>query len=80
MANLTVRQVPDELVERLKDAARRNGRSMEQELRALLQERFGSRAEVLARIRHRWKELPDVTQTEADEWIRQARSRQSRGD
>lgn len=68
LATLTIRNLPEELVERLKSAARENGRSMEQEVRTLLQRRYASRGQVLRRIRERWEGLPAVTPEEAERW------------
>ncbi len=44
MASLTIRNLPSALVQRIKAAARAAGRSMEQELRELLQATFGDPA------------------------------------
>lgn len=67
MATLTIRNLPDDLIERVKASAAHHGCSMEQELRDLLQSRYARRSEVLARIRSRWKDLPA---TEAQELVR----------
>jgi len=75
MANLTVRNVPDDLVERLKQRARNNGHSMEQELREMLAKQYPSRAEVLDRVRERWDRIPPVPAEEIDAWIREGRDR-----
>lgn len=42
MATLTIRNLPDEVRDRLRLAAAERGRSMEAEVRAALTERFGS--------------------------------------
>lgn len=68
MATITIRNLPDDVVERLKAAAERNGRSMEQELRALIQERYMSKAEALKRIRSRWSALPETKADEVSRW------------
>jgi antitoxin FitA len=44
MATLTIRNLPDEVRDRLRIAAAERGRSMETEARAALTERFGSAA------------------------------------
>jgi antitoxin FitA len=54
MATLTIRNVPDELVNRIKLLAGQKGVSMEQEIRDLLQSRYEQRGAVLERIRQRW--------------------------
>lgn len=69
MATLTIRNVPEDVVERLKRVAKNKGRSMEQELRELLQARYPSRAQVLEDVRERWKTLPPVSAEEIDSWI-----------
>ena len=46
MATITVRKVGDEAYERLKQHARENGRSAEAEVRHLIDERFGSVADM----------------------------------
>jgi plasmid stability protein len=74
MATITIRGVPPELVQRIKDDARRKGRSMEQELRELLAVRYPSRAEAVAEVRARWKRLPPTSAEEADGWVEKGRS------
>jgi plasmid stability protein len=69
MATLTIPNVPEDLVERIRSVAVRNDRSVEQEVRLLIIERFGgkdeapvppqgSKEEALIRIRERWKDPP----------------------
>ncbi|WP_263078321.1 stabilization protein [Endozoicomonas sp. Mp262] len=53
MATLTIRNLPDELVERLKLKASAAGRSMEQEVRELLEASYPEKQDTLDRIRHR---------------------------
>jgi plasmid stability protein len=43
MATLTIRNLRDEVVKRLKEAAKRKGKPMEQEVRELLESRYKSR-------------------------------------
>lgn len=73
MATLTIRSIPDEVVERIKLVAGRTGRSMEQEVRQLLEERYASRRAVLQRIEERWASLPKATAAEIDAWISEGR-------
>jgi antitoxin FitA len=73
MATLTIRNVPDEVVERLKKAASIQGRSMEQEVRLLLESRYRNREAVLRRIEERWKDLPKASPEEVESWIREGR-------
>ncbi|MFQ5938226.1 MAG: hypothetical protein ACE5LB_17630 [Acidiferrobacterales bacterium] len=68
MATLTIRNLPERLVRRLKTVARQKGRSMEQEVRELLQTRYAPRSEVLSRVRKRWETLPETTADEAQRW------------
>ena len=68
MGTLTIRNVPDAVVERIKAAARQSGVSMEQELRDLLQRRYAHRSEILSRVRDRWPALPETTPDEVERW------------
>jgi predicted transcriptional regulator len=52
-ATITIRNVPDQLVDRIKRLAEQKGVSMEQEIRDLLQ-RYVQRGAALDRIRRRW--------------------------
>ncbi len=69
MATLTIRNVADDVVGRLKESAARNRRSMEQEVRELLSQRFASREELAARIRKRWESSPPIRAEQVDAWI-----------
>jgi antitoxin FitA len=73
MATITIRNVPDELVERIKHLARQKGVSMEQEIRELLQSRYEHRGAVLARIRQRWETLPLQSAEPLPDWKEQGR-------
>lgn len=74
MATLTIRNVPEDVVARLKKVAANNGRSMEQKLRELLKTKYPSRAEVLDRVERRWETLPPVSAEEINQWIAEARN------
>jgi hypothetical protein len=67
MPTLTIRNVPDDVVDRLKAAARKNGHSMEQEVRELLKSRYTTRGEIALRVREQWKEMPSVPASEIDD-------------
>ena len=54
MATLTVRNVPTKVVKSLKTLARRNRRSMEQEVRAVLEQHVGDRLALLDEIEQSW--------------------------
>ena len=73
MATLTIRNLPVDLVERIKARAGRQGRSMEQEVRDLLMDHYAARAAVLERMRERSAGLAAVTSEEVDRWIESER-------
>ncbi|HMB53081.1 MAG TPA: hypothetical protein VKU40_07190 [Thermoanaerobaculia bacterium] len=73
MATLTVRNVPEAVVDRIKRAADAGGRSMEAEVRELLGRRYGDRRELLARNEERWRRLPKATAEEIERWIGEGR-------
>ncbi|MGO0308252.1 FitA-like ribbon-helix-helix domain-containing protein [Endozoicomonas acroporae] len=60
MATLTIRNLPDELIERLKASAKAGNRSMEQEVRELLEARYQKKSDLIIAIRNSWKELPET--------------------
>lgn len=51
MAQVLVRQIPDETVARLKERAARHGRSLEAELRAILETAVGDPRDELRKLR-----------------------------
>ncbi len=73
MATITVRNLADDVVERLKETARLKGHSMEQEVRELLESRYSSRAALFGRIEERWDRLPPATKKEIDQWTEEGR-------
>lgn len=73
MATITVRNVPDELVDRIKLLAAQKGISMEQEIRDLLQDRYVQRSAVIERIRRRWETLPPQSASQLQGWKDQGR-------
>lgn len=73
MATITIRNVPDQLVERIKQLAEQKGISMEQEVRDLLQSRYMQRSAVIARIRQRWNTLPIEAASHLQDWKQQGR-------
>jgi plasmid stability protein len=73
MATITIRNLPDDLVDRLKEAAAAHNRSMEQEVRELLEARYAPKEEVLERVRGRWEGLPETTAEEAERWREEGR-------
>lgn len=68
MATLTIRNLPDEVVGHIKEAARAHGQSMEQEVRQVLARRYGDNAAVIERVRQRWPELPTTEAEEIARW------------
>lgn len=73
MATITIRNVPDELVDRIKRLAEQKGISMEQEIRDLLQSRYVQRSAVIERIRQRWETLPVQATSQLQDWKEQGR-------
>jgi plasmid stability protein len=70
MATLTIRNVPDKVTRSLKTLARRNHRSMEQEVRELINEHVGERLSVLDQIEAAWvKQTRRPTAAEVEGWI-----------
>ncbi len=77
MANLTIRNLDDELVAKLKARAKAHHRSLEAELRALLSEAAAhpSREEFLKAADRIAAMTPDVKQTDSTKIIREFRDR-----
>ncbi len=70
MPTLTIRNLPMEVVERLKTLAKRNGRSMEQEAREILGQRLAARSELLSEMRSRWDDIAvPPSAAEVSGWI-----------
>jgi plasmid stability protein len=73
MSTITVRNLPNDLVDRIKAAAEKKGRSMEQEVRELLMHRYMPRDELLQRIRKRWESIDTPTAAEIEKWTQTGR-------
>ena len=74
MPTLTIRNVPSKVVRALKARAERNRRSMEQEVRELIEAQVGDRASAVAQITRAWasqKRRPTAEEVEA--WLREGR-------
>ncbi len=70
MAVLTIRKVKPSVVRSLKSLARKSRRSMEQEVRELLEGYVAERASVLRRIEAAWATQPRrPTAKQVDRWI-----------
>ena len=75
MATLTIRNVPQRTVVSLKAIARRNGHSMEQEVRDLLETSVHERAAVLDQIEAGWAaQTRRPRADEVDRWITNGRA------
>lgn len=74
MATLTVRNLPTRVVKSLKTLARRNRRSMEQEVRAVLEQHVGDRLALLEEIEESWtRQARRPKPREVEAWIRVGR-------
>ena len=74
MATLTIRNVPIKVVTSLKRLARRNRRSMEEEVRAILQQHVGDRLALLEEIEQSWaRQIRRPKAHEVDSWIQVGR-------
>ena len=73
MATLTIRNLPEKVVERVKTIAEQNGHSMEKEIRELIQERFAQKGEVLARMKKRWQQRLVPSAKQVNQWIESGR-------
>jgi plasmid stability protein len=75
MASLTIRNVPPKVVKSLKTLARQNHRSMEQEVRALLDEYVGDRLALLEQVESAWsRQARRPAAREVDAWIAAGRT------
>lgn len=74
MATLTIRNLPPKVVKSLKTLARRSHRSMEQEVRAVLEEHVGDREALLEQIERAWtRQTRRPKAAEIDAWLRVGR-------
>ena len=70
MATLTIRNVPTSVVRSLKALARRSRRSMEQEVRELLENYVAERRSVITQIEAGWVRQPRrPTAEQVETWI-----------
>jgi plasmid stability protein len=71
---LTIRKVPERIVKSLKACARARHRSVEQEMREMLEERFPERSLVFAQIEAGWeKQARRPSAKEIESWIKAGR-------
>jgi plasmid stability protein len=74
MATLTVRNVPTKVVKSLKALARRHQRSMEQEVRAVLEQHVGDRLALLEEVEQSWaRQARRPKAREVEAWIVEGR-------
>jgi plasmid stability protein len=74
VATLTVRNVPSKVVKSLKTLAKRNRRSMEQEVRAVLEQHVGDRVALMEEIEHAWaRQARRPRADEVESWIQAGR-------
>ncbi len=77
--DLSVKQVDDEVAERLRERAKRNHRSLQGELKAILEEAvIGPRRLTIHEVAERIRELGISTPSEAVEIVRQGREDRTR--
>jgi plasmid stability protein len=78
MATITVRNIPDEVIEMIKERARKNRRSMEQEVRSILASVVHDREQAMRRIESLWKKQKrSVPKEEIDKWLGRARKKEN---
>lgn len=75
MGTITVRNLPQRVIDDLKLRATRNGHSMEQEVREILARETGDREELFRRIKELRKETGRVPGEQVLRWIREGRER-----
>ena len=74
MPTLTIRNVPQKVARALKALAEKNQRSMEQEIRNILEEHAGDRISALRQIEESWKrQLRRPKADEVNRWKRAGR-------
>ena len=70
MSTITVRNVPESVVAALKELAKRNRRSMEQEVRRLLESVVEDRLSACRQIEESWdSQAAPTTREQVDDWI-----------
>ena len=75
MSTLTIRKVPPRVVNSLKALARKNRRSMEEEVREVLEQHVAERHSVLDQIEAAWAaQRRRPTAKEIEEWIAAGRA------
>jgi len=78
MATITVRNIPDEVIVMIKNRARRNKRSMDQEIRTILSEVVLDRERATKRNETLWqRQKRPISKQEVDAWLRKARQNEN---
>ncbi len=76
MASVTVRNLPDGVIQGIKSQARRHGTSMEAEIRDILERETMDRQLLLRLVEEEVRDQPRATTAEeVDRWIRSSRER-----
>jgi len=74
MATLTIRNLPPRVIKSLKAIARRNHRSMEQEVREIVELHVGDRLSAIDQIERAWKaQKRTLSREEVDAWVAEGR-------
>lgn len=74
MAALTIRNLSPEVISALKLLAQRNHRSMEQEVREVIERYVGDRLSAIDQIKHSWdSQSRSPSAQEIDSWIQEGR-------
>lgn len=74
MATVTVRNLTPKVVRSLKSLAKRNGRSMEQEVRKIIEMYVGDKLSVMKQIEESWsRQARRPEANEVDAWINEGR-------
>ncbi len=71
--NVSLKNVPDEMVEKLRKRAKRHHRSLQGELLAILEDAIGPASLSLDQAESRLKELRFETRDESTSWLRELR-------
>ena len=73
LMNMSIKNVPDDIVERLRERAQRNHRSMQGEMLAILEEAVGQRRLSVQEAIQEIKKLDFRTGDQSTAWIREDR-------
>ena len=68
MGTLTIRNLPDELIKKIKKSAKRHELSMEQEVREVLKKTYINKIEIIDHIINSWNDTFAPSPEEAEQW------------